>query len=131
MGYRSDVMALIYPEAQVECGEKAAYEQLKVLMATTFKEVVDEFFGSCMTWMDAEHVLKFDIPDVKWYPSYKDVQMFEKMLESFNPDSSDDIPGYCTEFIRIGEDNDDSEDRRTGEDNQYYLQLRRSIDCNI
>lgn len=126
MGYRSDVMALIYPEAQVECGEKAAYEQLKVLMATTFKAVSDEFIGY-MKWMDAEHVLKFTLPDVKWYPSYADVQMFEAMLTTLDGD----IEGYCAEFMRVGEDDDDSEVRRTGQDIQYYLNIRRSIDCNI
>jgi hypothetical protein len=77
--------------------------------------------------MDAEHVLKFDIPDVKWYPSYKYVQMFEAMLSAF----SDDIPGYCTEFVRVGEERDDVEERHTGEDIQYYLNVRRSIDCNV
>jgi hypothetical protein len=119
-------MAIIYPEAQVECGEKAAYEQLKVLMATTFKDVSDEF-GGYMDWLDDAHVLKFNIPDVKWYPSYADVKMFEAMLSAFG----DDIPGYCTEFVRVGEEDDDTESRRTGEDNQYYLNVRRSIDCNI
>jgi hypothetical protein len=127
MGYRSDVMAIIYPEAQVECGEKAAYEQLKVLMATTFKDVINPHFAENATWMDNEHVLKFNLPDVKWYPSYADVQMFEAMLSAFG----DDIPGYCTEFVRVGEEDDDTESRRTGEDNQYYLNVRRSIDCNI
>jgi hypothetical protein len=133
MGYRSDVMAIIYPEAQVECGEKAAYEQLKVLMATTFKDVSDEF-GGYMDWLDDAHVLKFNIPDVKWYPSYADVQMFHKMLEAFDvaDDGSDaGIPGYCTEFVRVGEESDDATEHRTGEDNQYYLNVRRSIDCNV
>jgi len=124
-------MALIYPEAQVECGEKAAYEQLKVLMATTFKAVSDEF-SECMAWMDAEHVLKFDLPEVKWYPIYTGVQMFDKMMTAFDPDSDDSaIPGYCTEFVRVGEEDDDTESRRTGEDTQYYLNVRRSIDCNV
>ena len=126
MGYRSDVMAIIYPEAQSKLGEKTIYEQLKVLMATTFKDVSDEF-GGYMEWMDNEHVLKFNLPDVKWYPSYADVQMFEAMLSAFG----DDIPGYCTEFVRVGEEDDDTESRRTGEDNQYYLNVRRSIDCNV
>lgn len=126
MGYRSDVIALIYPEAQVECGEKAAYEQLKLLMGTRFKDVSDEFSGG-MTWMDAEHVLKFNLPDVKWYPSYKDVQMFEAMLTTLDGE----IEGYCTEFVRIGEESDDCEVRRTGEDVQCYLNIRREIDCNV
>lgn len=127
MGYRSDLMVLIYPEAQAKLGEQAVYDQLKVLMATTFKHVVDEFGDPYMTWMDKEFVLKFDLRDVKWYPSYKDVQMFEAMLSAFGGE----IEGYCTEFVRIGEESDDTEERRTGDNNQYYLNVRREIDCNV
>lgn len=127
MGYRSDLMVLIYPEAQAKLGEQAVYDQLKVLMATTFKHVVDEFGDPYMTWMDKEFVLKFDLRDVKWYPSYPDVQMFEAMLSAFGGE----IEGYCTEFVRIGEDSDDVEERHTGDDNQYYLNVRREIDCNV
>jgi hypothetical protein len=119
-------MALIYPERGSD-DMVAKYEQLKVLMATTFKDVTDEYFGSCMEWMEADRVLKFTMDDVKWYPSYADVQMFDKMLEAFG----DDIPGYCTEFVRVGEESDDVEQRQTGENNEYYLQVRREIDCNV
>jgi hypothetical protein len=133
MGYRSDLVVLIYPDVNKVRDEPAKYEQLKLLMGTTFKEVVDEFFGSCMTWADAEYVLKFEINDVKWYPSYSDVQMFEKMLAAFkgSGDDDEDITGYCTEFVRIGEESDDVEEVHTGHNNHYYLQVRRSIECNV
>ena len=134
MGYRSDVMALIYPDWIDDTDESAVqekYDQLKVLMATTFKAVSDEFGDPYMTWHDDERVLKFNIPDVKWYPSYADVTMFTNMLEAFNRDSSDEIPGYCTEFVRLGEESDDTEQAHSGDNNNYYLQLRRSIDCNV
>lgn len=126
MGYRSDVMALIYPEPGDDKSEK--FEQLKVLMATTFKGVSDEFGDPYMTWLEDDRVLKFDIRDVKWYPSYPDVRMFEAMLGTF---SDDEIEGYCTEFVRVGEETDDVEQRHTGENNEYYLQVRREIDCNV
>ena len=125
MGYRSDVMALIYPEPGDD--KSAKFEQLKVLMATTFKAVVDEHFGACMEWLEADRVLKFNIPDVKWYTSFPDVQAFETMLEEFG----DDIPGYCTEFVRIGEESGDIEQRQAGDNNEYYLQVRCEIDCNV
>lgn len=128
MGYRSDLKVLIYPDAcasEEQMLEK--YEQLKVLMGTTFKEVVDEYFGSCMTWMHKDCALMFSLEGVKWYPGYKDVQAFEKMMEAFDGD----VPGYCTEFVRVGEENDDVEERHTGDNNQYYLSVRRLIDCNI
>ena len=89
MGYRSNLMVLIYPDVDKVGDEPAKYEQLKLLMGTTFKEVADEYFGRCMTWLDSDHVLKFEINDVKWYPSYPDVQMFEKMLGTFKGSGDD------------------------------------------
>jgi hypothetical protein len=131
MGYRSDLVVLIYPDVENAKDMAPKYEQLKLLMGTTFKEVVDEFFGSCMEWLDSDYVLKFDINDVKWYPSYSDVQMFEKMLSTLKGYDDEDIKGYCTEFVRIGEESDDTEEVHTGDNNNYYLQVRRTIDCNV
>jgi hypothetical protein len=130
MGYRSDVMVLIYPDVDKQEDEAATYEQLKMLMGTTFKDVAD-VFGEDMTWYDDEHVLKFAIEDVKWYPSFSDVQSFEAMLHTLRGYDDDGIKGYCTEFVRIGEDSDDLEETHTGENNQYYLQIRRTIECNV
>lgn len=127
MGYRSNLMVLIYPDVEKMEDFQSCYDQLKVLMATTFKHVSDYWQDPYMTWCDKDHVLKFDIPDVKWYPSYPDVQMFEAMLEAFDGD----IEGYCTEFVRTGEEADDIEERRSGANSQYYLSVRTSIDCNI
>lgn len=128
MGYRSDLMVLIYPDVEKLEDYQPRYDQLKVLMGTTFKHVVDEFGDPYMTWMDADHVLKFDLPNVKWYPSYSDVKMFHEMLNAFQ---CEEIGGYCTEFVRIGEESDDVAETRSGENNQYYLNIRRSIDCNV
>jgi hypothetical protein len=135
MGYRSDVLVLIYPDPPDDVDEAAVqekYDQLKVLMATTFKDTIDgttgvDGFMGYMTWMDDECVLKFQLDSVKWYPGYADVQMFEQMMTAFDSD----IEGYCTEFVRLGEESDDTEERHSGENNQYYLQVRRSIDCNV
>jgi hypothetical protein len=128
MGYRSNLMVLIYPEPGDD--KSAKYEQLKVLMATTFKDVSDEFGDPYTTWLDSAHALKFELNDVKWYPSYPDVQMFEKMLSAFTG-ADDGIDGYCTEFVRIGEDTEDVEERHTGDNNEYHLSVRREIDCNV
>jgi hypothetical protein len=132
MGYRSDLVVLIYPDVEHSEAAPVKYEQLKLLMGTAFKDVVvDEYFGSCMTWIDESHVLKFKLDDVKWYPSYSDVQMFEKMLAVFSGDDADGIDGYCTEFIRIGEESNDIELRSSGDNCEYHLQVRSEIDCNV
>lgn len=120
-------MVLIYPDVEKMEDEQPLYDQLKVLMATTFKAVSDEFGDPYMKWQDNDRVLKFSLEDVKWYPDYPDVQMFENMLIAFDGE----IEGYCTEFVRIGEESDDVEDRYTGDNRQYYLHVRREIDCNI
>lgn len=132
MGYRSNLMVLVYPDAcSSEEEQEAKYDQLKVLMSTVFKGVSEEFEGY-MTWMDSDCVLKFELEDVKWYPSYPDVRMFEDMLRAFKGyDDTEDIKGYCTEFVRIGEDSNDVEEVHTGDNNHYYLQVRRTIDCNV
>lgn len=134
MGYRSDVMALIYPDACASDEQmREKYDQLKVLMATTFKGVEEAFGDPYMTWHDAECVLKFNIEDVKWYSSNSEVQMFEEMLSTLRNSDPEEggVPGYCTEFIRIGEDNNDVDEEHNGELLHYYLQVRRSIDCDI
>ena len=128
MGCRSEIKVLIYPDPYSEEHMRERYEQLKVLMGTTFKKVADEFGDPYMTWMHKDHALMFSLEDVKWYPSYPDVQRFEAMMGTFR---SEEITGYCTEFVRIGEESDDVEERHTGDNNQYYLTVRRSIGCNI
>jgi hypothetical protein len=126
-------MVLIYPDVDKVGDEPAKYEQLKLLMGTTFKQITEAYFGACMTWLDSDHVLKFEINDVKWYPNYAHVQMFEKMLGTFkgSGDDAEDITGYCTEFVRIGEESDDVDEVHTGHNNHYYLSVRREIDCNV
>lgn len=136
MGYRSDLTVLIYPDAGSPKEMEEKYAQLKMLMNTTFKDTIDgtsavDGFATCMHWLDSECVLKFELEGVKWYPSYPDVQLFNLMLGMFDGTSEEGIAGYCTELVRIGEDSDDTEELHTGDNNQYYLHVRRSIDCNV
>lgn len=127
MGYRSQVQVLIYPDVGENADEQPLYDQLKVLMATTFKQVADED-GDYMVWIDAHHVLKFVFDSVKWYPNYADVQRFTAMLDAFR---SEEIAGYCTEFVRVGEDDDDTETTYSGNNNEYHLGVSREVRCNL
>lgn len=133
MGYRSEVQVLIYPDVDMSTGkcddeqEQLLYDQLKVFMATTFKQVTDEE-AEYMTWIDAHRVLKFVFDGVKWYPNYTSVQRFTAMLDAFR---SEELAGYCTEFVRIGEDDDDTETTYSGNNNEYHLGVSRAIRCNL
>lgn len=133
MGYRSDVMAVIYPDAYANDEElRIKYDQLKTLMGTTFKDVEDKFSAD-MEWLDRDCVLRFNIKDVKWYPGNTYVQKFTEMMTALGNEDPDDggVPGYCTEFVRIGEDNNDVDEDRNGENLHYYLSVRRSIECDL
>lgn len=128
MGYRSHVIVLIYPDVGDVEREQPLYDQLKVLMGTTFANISADWFADCMTWNDAARVLKFDMTEVKWYPDYPEVQLFEAMLAELG---SGEIEGYCTEFFRVGEDHEDVVTRRTGENNAYHLSISTNITCEV
>jgi hypothetical protein len=127
MGYRSNLTVLIYPETGDESNAWAdQYSQLKVLMNTQFREVAEEFRDE-MKWRDDKHTLIFEFYDVKWYDSYADVIRFNAMMEAFE----NDIPGYCTEFVRVGEDYADIETRYTGNTCEYRLGVSREIAIDL
>ena len=122
MGYRSDVKALIYPQG----GEHNLlnYDKLKLLMNTTFKDVMDYWEDPYFTWDDKHRVLVFDANSVKWYDSYPEIVRFIKFLQEVHELE------YEYEFIRIGEDDNDIETDSTG-DAQSYLCVRREIEVRF
>jgi hypothetical protein len=126
MGYRSDVLLLVYADKNTKSEIETAYAALKTLMNTAFKEVADMFHDNT-EWIDRAYTLKFMMEDVKWYESYPDVQAFMEMTVFFRDESH----GYCTEFIRIGEEIDDVEEMHTGENQDYRACVERRIECNL
>jgi hypothetical protein len=126
MGYRSNIRCLLYP-LDTPTGDAPSlsdnYHALVTLMNTTFKNVVDDF-SSDMTLDPHHRVVDFVIDDVKWYPSYPDVQAFEKMLDEVAE------LGYCYEFVRVGEDQNDIEMRESDHSNGY-LGVTTRITCYL
>ena len=121
MGYLSDVVCIIYPNGE-GVNKEEKYALLKTLMATTFKDV-SEAWGSKMEWLDADCMLEFDIPDVKWYGSYAEVKVFEDMRERIE---SEEFEGIAVEFIRVGEESDDI-DQHHSMIGEYYLGTQTAI----
>ena len=134
MGYRSQVKALIYPDApedpmsvtNVQDYYTEKYELLKTLMKTTFGHLTDEgaWLANCFEFDDKRDRLIFAAEDVKWYESYSEIAAFHKFR--------DDVTelGYCTEFIRIGEETDDIQQDFTGTNIEYRLSVSRSIEID-
>jgi hypothetical protein len=122
MGYRSDVQAIIYPSGGDQ--NLLEYDKLKLLFNTTFKDVFEAWGPDYFSWDDKHRVLKFDANSVKWYDSYPEVQKFVQFLT--------DVAGldYQYEFIRLGEEDDDIEDDRTG-DAEGFMYINRSIEVSF
>jgi hypothetical protein len=132
MGYRSQVTAVIYPAAPEDpLGpdayteyETEKYNALRFLMGTKFAQLMEMqsgWFGSLAQWDDREKRLVFEMHDVKWYESYEDVKAFDAMLVEVTE------LGYCSEFVRVGEETDDIEHRYEGESVKYILNVQRTI----
>lgn len=96
---------------------------------------------------DAERMrIDFHAQDVKWYPSYPDVQMHEKLIEQAEAWCETDTHIAVKEgeleaslapyrvsfiFIRIGEDTDDVEERHGGDYDWDWLHVSRTIEGDI
>ena len=122
MGYRSDVRALIYPaNGDTNLLE---YDKLKLLMNTTFKNVLDSWGNESFSWDDKHRVLMFSADSIKWYESFPEVALFPKFLAEVR-----DLE-YEYEFIRIGEEDDDTETDSTGDANGF-MYVERTIQVNF
>ena len=122
MGYRSDVKALIYPQSGDQ--NLLEYDKLKLLFGTTFKDVFEAWGEDYFSWNDPHRVLKFSANSVKWYDSYPEIERFIKFLAEVR-----DLE-YEYEFIRIGEEDDDTETDSTGDANGF-MYVSRTIEVNF
>jgi hypothetical protein len=120
MGYRSDVAIAMYA--------------MDVKDAPTIKLWIKENFPMPV-WVDeTENVRWFDrgmifnINGVKWYDDYEDIKAVHDALGAFEElfVEEGDTPEGAYEFIRIGEDDDDTVQRRSN-NSDYVLSLERNI----
>jgi len=110
MGYRSDVAIAIHKDLQ---GEFLTFLNTTELMAEIFGDMSD--FELNKDYQGDGHWL-FTVDSVKWYSSYKDIQMFEKFFTAMD---EEETPLY--RFIRVGEQNDDVEERGQWFDSNIYV----------
>lgn len=131
MGYRSDVMLVVYPdytneEAEEFRNDAAArkkhyddkYNALKLLMQTTFKEVAKHW---TLQFEDDKQRLVISEEGIKYYDTYEDVIA----LDTFKDEVTD--LGYCMEFARIGEEYDDITIENMGHNVEYVIRINREI----
>lgn len=106
MGYRSDVVALMY-------GENNTPEETAM---------IKEFIRQRITPKLMEHFdfdgwgVKFEAEQWKWYESYDDIRLLDKLFVDYQEAFCEGgyKSNYAYEFIRIGESYDDIETQNAG-----------------
>ncbi len=124
MGYRSEVLLAIAPEAAHAFMTLTAQNPAVMQMchdADQFESGYDQKGDWLIYWSH-----------IKWYDSYPEVAAIVAFIEALE---SEDLTDYgeteekdwseCFKFIRCGEDMDDNESRGYGFEN---IHMRRSID---
>ncbi len=156
MGYRSDVMAVFYATdvGKIDDSEAKAKEfnernraKLKLFVEENFpaywRGADNSDFDNCLTMLDTAKkgrpgrlVFEFKVDSVKWYEGYPAVQLFNDFWEKFEElvagsgeggEEGDDPCDWAAEFVRLGENTEDIEEKAIG-DSDWVLQVKRTID---
>ena len=87
----------------------------------------------------AEPIITYQHDDIKWYEGYEEVTNFERFWDSFRDLADAEMNGdepqgdepvhWACEFIRLGENTDDIEERSSS-DAEWLLQVSRVIEDN-
>jgi len=128
MGYRSDVMAVFYTYDPTEYPAMKLFIDENVPEFFRGDEYVRVFGGRDNSNVNKLHGIKFTMNGMKWYPSYPDVKGFEDAIDKFEKL----IEGgnkWCWEFVRLGEEVEDVEERSCAEA-ESLLYVVRSIECD-
>ena len=145
MGYRSDVAIKIY-------GNKEKLQKVKDFADAELEKLTADGTESVLSLIESStesldrHVWDFDDEDeasfflfvewVKWYDGYPAVEYFnsifakaEEIGEEEDTETDDDVDlTLYGEFVRIGEDSDDNEERRFNTVGEDQVTIRRSIE---
>ena len=121
MGYRSDVVALMYSKGDKPEDRAMIKEFIRQRITPELMENFD-FDG----WG-----VKFEAEQWKWYSDYDDIKMLEKLFDEYQEafcggHGVDYDCKYAYEFIRVGESYDDIETHEAGAE-QGRLSVDRFI----
>lgn len=128
MGYRSDVAYTIRFVHEDETNNKQSfYVFLAEAKANAATAVCFEEHGWMEFVVDEDNYrINFFAEGVKWYESYADVQCHEALLSLASEWDEDNHAHIAYQFVRIGEESDDIEDKRS-ESADDWIYLERSI----
>lgn len=133
MGYRSSVVCLMYGNNDI--GDNTIVKEFvrsNVEVYTSGRGDEGNYIRDAFDY--SGWGVKFECQDWKWYDSYPDVQFLEQLFDEFEEafigdDASN--TAYALEFVRIGEDTDDIEERMRGAiEGRTYITRCISVDGN-
>jgi hypothetical protein len=158
MGYRSDVVAIFYATdvLMIDDSEAKAKEfnernraKLKLFVEENFPKYWrgndTSNFDDCLTMLETHSksaggiridrlIFEFKVSSVKWYDEYPEVFAFNQFWEKFSDlvdteEEGNDPCDWAAEFVRLGENTEDIEERSSG-DAEWLLQVSRVIENN-
>ena len=131
MGYRSDVAYTIRFNSDHDENNKQSFftflAEAKSKAATAACFLESEWVEFQID--EARFRINFAADGVKWYESYADAQCHEALIELANEwvNDEDNNSGIAYMFVRVGEENDDVEQKYGGEYDHGWLDVHRSI----
>lgn len=84
---------------------------------------------TCRRWPQGNKYLHLRLEGVKWYPSYEDVIVYTECFSNWY-ERFDSPPKFHYEFVRIGEDDGDTETQYSV-NAHYALLIQRGVDINF
>jgi hypothetical protein len=125
MGYRSSIKAAFYPQKNED------FALIKLWVDEHIMRTQD-FWPYRIAKRSGSRFILFEIDDVKWYDNFPEVIAFNNALVEFENmfgDGKDtDAPRAFMEFIRLGEDPIDVEERSS--DSFEVLQLVQYVNVD-
>lgn len=121
MGYRSDVMCIMYAARSDGTVDEAGMAFIKAWLKNRLNEDALDLFD-----LNDDYMVVFEVDGWKWYESYDDIAMLDKLFADFIEICDEGDNNYHLEFIRIGEDYTDIEVRESNHC-QGWLRVNRSI----
>jgi hypothetical protein len=131
MGYRSDVAYTIRFVHEDDTNNKQSFytflAEAKVNAATA--ACFHELGWAEFEIDEARYRINFSCDDVKWYENYPDVACHEALISLAREWDEDIYNHSCIafQFVRIGEENNDIEERSGGDYDYSWVQVNRSI----
>ena len=124
MGYRSELVAVFY-------APKEHAPVLKLYVDENFPETLKEDLRPIDNGRYQGY--KFEGQGWKWYPNYPEVIAFNRFVANFLElaDGNDGVERrWAYEFVRIGEDSDDTEETYS-DHADYQVRVVRSINSDF